>query len=148
MIWQAKLALCAVIGAAIGYLLWREHHLTRTLNARTAELATANATIETERANVRKANEATLRESKRQDQLAAERRANPIPPVIVYRKAPRVSATCPTSTVPGEAAQTNDAGTDAGDSGRDIGPALDDFATDAEANLIQCEELIRWAQER
>jgi hypothetical protein len=45
-----------------------------------------------------------------------------------------------------ETVEADDQPADAGD--RDIGPALDDFATDAEANLIQCEELQEWVRAR
>lgn len=136
----------AGIAAAFAFLIWREHRSTARANQLAAQNTVLKGTIEIERENLRKANEATQRESKRQDALETERRNNPLPPVIVYR-GPRVSTTCPGTAVIGEAAQADDTGENAGDSdaGIDISVKLDDFATDSESNLIQCEELIRWA---
>ncbi len=146
--WQLKAGVALAIAALIGYLVWREHSLTRKLAEVRVELRQANATLHAERENTRKANEAAQRHQRRADTLETDRRNNPLPAVWV-RKCPASVPETRAATVPGEAAQADDAGADAGDSQPvDIGPALDDFATDAEANLIQCEELIRWVESR
>jgi len=146
--WQIKAAAALAVAALIGYLMWREHSLTRKLAEVRVELSQANADLRAERDNTRKANEAAQRHQTRADGLEADRRNNPLPAVWV-RKCPASVPETRATAIPGEAAQADDTGADAGDRQPvDIGPALDDFATDAEANLIQCEELIRWVKER
>lgn len=140
--------LIVALALALAASIWWQDRTQKKLNATRVELSHAQATIEVERENTRKANEAAKRYQTRSDALEADRRNNPLPAVRVCRKAPSVPETRATA-VPGEAAQADHSGENAGDSDSiDIGPALDDFATDAEANLNQCEELIRWVQER
>ncbi len=130
--------------AAIGFLIWREHMAVQKAKRLTAENAQLTATIEAERENTRKAHEAAQRFQARSDALEADKRDNPLPAVRVCKSARVPQAG--TAAVVNEAAQTHDAPADEGD--RDIGPALDEFATDAEANLIQCQELQEWVRSR
>lgn len=139
----------AVLLALFVVVVWRNEGLTKKLNAANQRAWVAEQSLATERDNTRKANEAAKRHSDRADELEADRRDNPLPPVRVCKRPAASVPEAGAATVAGEAAQADDPRTDAGDSDSiDIGPALDDFATDAEKNLIQCEELIRWVGER
>lgn len=139
----------ALAGAAlaIGLLLWHDHHETHRANAAVARVSSVTAELAAVRDNQRKANEADQRNTTRQDDLQTAKAASPLPAVIVYRgvrQCPAVPQSTATA-VPNEAAQADDAGAHEDHSGGiDIGPPLDQFATDAESNLIQCEELQRW----
>lgn len=143
--WQIKLIAAALILAAIAGLLWHDHHQTDRANRLARENATLAESIEAERENTRKANESAKRYEARSAELEASRRSDPLPAVRVCRSTARVPEAEATA-VPHEAAEADNPPADEGD--RDIGPALDDFATDAEANLIQCQELQRWVDGR
>lgn len=144
---KIRLALYATVALLVAYLVWQNERLTKKVNVANQRAFVAEQTVEAERENTRKANEAAKRHSDRADALETDRRDNPLPPVRLCPR-PRVSQAGP-AAVTGEATQADHSGEDAGDSDSiDIGPALDDFATDAENNLIQCEELIRWVMER
>jgi hypothetical protein len=140
-----KFILIGLAVAALAGILAHNHYLSRKYQATKAELVQANATITAERENTRKANEAAQRFQARSDALEADKRDNPLPAVRVCRSAPRVPQ-AGTATVVNEAVETHDTPADEGD--RDIGPALDEFATDSEANLIQCQELQEWVRNR
>jgi hypothetical protein len=139
-----KLIGIGIVLATIAGIIAHDHWISRKYQATKAELVQANATITAERENTRKANEAAQRFQARSDALEADKRDNPLPAVRVCKSA-RVPKTG-TATVVNEAAQADNPPADEGD--RDIGPALDEFATDAEANLIQCQELQKWVQSR
>lgn len=147
--------LFAGLAAFIAFALWHDHHVSKLLKARTAELTQVRADAAAELENTRKANEADKRNTTRQDALQTDKVANPLPTVIVYRGV-RQCPTVPqggTAAVTDEAPKADDAGAHAGDSGGlnaevDIGPPLDQFATDAESNLIQCQELQSWVLSR
>jgi hypothetical protein len=139
-----KLIGIGIVLATIAGIIAHDHWISRKYQATKAELVQANATITAERENTRKANEAAQRFQARSDALEADKRDNPLPAVRVCKSA-RVPQTG-TATVVNEAAETHDAPADEGD--RDIGPALDEFATDSEANLIQCQELQEWVRAR
>lgn len=137
-----------IIAAALALAgaLYHDHLGWQKLKAARAELADATATIKAEREQRRKQDEATQRVDERKDKVAADRHDNPLPAVVVgVRRCPRMPSA---PVLVAQAAEANDAPADAGDSdtsaGTDIGPALDDFATDAEMNLAQCEELMRF----
>lgn len=137
------------IGAAvlvIGSVVWRHKYVVNELAEVRVEAAQAKAELIAERENTRKANEADARNQAAQDLLAADRRNDPLPAVRV-RKCPVLpQATAP--AVVDEAPEANDTRADEGNRDGDLGPELDDFATDAESNLIQCRELMRWVSER
>jgi hypothetical protein len=139
-----RLYLYGAIGLLFAGISLTAYIQTKRVGALKSELSTAEATIAAERENTRKADEAAKRHQARSDALEADRRNNPLPPVRVCKPAsvPKARA----ASVPDEATKTHDPPADEGD--RDIGPALDEFATDAEANLNQCEELMRWVNER
>jgi hypothetical protein len=139
-----RLYIYAAIALALGGLLWHDHHQTQRANRLAGELNQANANLKAERENTRKSNESAKRLQDKNDALETDRRNNPLPAVRVCKRA--VVPEARTTAVVDEAPQANDAPEDAGD--RDIGPALDDFATDAEANLNQCNELIEWVRNR
>jgi hypothetical protein len=144
---QAKLIAGALLLALIGGLITVQHFTQKRLNAAKAELRTVHATLEAERDNTRKANESAQRHQRRADALETDRRDNPLPAVRVCKSARVPEAR--SATVTHEAPQADHTAEDAGDSHSvDIGPELDSFATDAESNLIQCEELQRWIVER
>ena len=143
-----KLYIYAAIALAFAGLLARDHIVTKQRNAANARASVAEATLAAQIENTRKADEAAKRHETRADALEADRRDNPLPAVRVCRKPASVPQSG-TAAVAHEAAEANDAGAHESDrDGADIGPALDDFATDAEANLIQCEELQRWLRLR
>lgn len=142
-----RLYIYAAIALALAGLLWHDHYQTQRANREAKRANVAEATVIAERENTRKANEAAQRYQARADGLEADRRSNPLPAVIVGRVC-RSAARMPAAADPAsshEAVEGHDARADAEDSdaGRDIGPQLDDFATDAEENLIQCQELQR-----
>lgn len=138
--------LFAGLAAFIAFALWHDHHVSKLLKARTAELTQVRADAAAELENTRKAYEADKRNTTRQDALQTDKVANPLPAVIVYRGVRQ----CPvvpqsgTTAVTDEAPKADDAGAHADGDSRDLGPALDKFATDAESNLIQCQELQTW----
>lgn len=136
----------AVFMAMLGIVNWQKVRAEKRARVAETALELAHAEIEAERENTRRANEAAARFQKRADEVEADRRNDPLPAVRV-RKCPTVLPQAATTPVIGEAAQADDPGTDAPDRDGNIGPELDDFATDAQMNLIQCEELIRWATE-
>lgn len=136
----------AVLVVLLGLAFWQIDKQKERISKQRVEIKTLDNTLKAERENTRKANEAAKRYQTRYDDLEADRRNNPLPPVRV-RKCTSIVPQAGATAVPGEAAQADDTGADAGDS-YDIGPALDDFATDAHQNLIQCEELIKWVQDR
>lgn len=138
----------AVLVVLLGLAFWQIDRQKERISKQRVEIKSLDDTLKAERENTRKANEAAKRYQTRADALEADRRNNPLPPVRVCRSPSSVPKTAATA-VPGEAAQADNSGADAGDSdGRDIGPQLDQFATDAELNLIQCQELQRWVLER
>jgi hypothetical protein len=139
-----KFILIGLAVAALAGILAHNHYLSRKYQATKAELVQANATITAERENTRKANESAKRFQARSDALETDKRDNPLPPVRVCKstRVPQAGA----AAVVNEAVETHDPPADEGD--RDIGPALDEFATDAEANLIQCQELQEWVRNR
>lgn len=146
-----RLYISLIAAAALAGGVWYVIHLQSSNTRLTAELSTAQASLVAEQLNRRKADEADKRNTTRQDALQTDKVANPLPAVIVYRGV-RQCPTVPqggTSAKPDEAPKADDAGAHAGDSRGlnaevDIGPPLDQFATDAESNLIQCQELQTW----
>lgn len=144
--WKIGAGVIGILVILLGLSFWHSDRLKKRLDTAQDKLAVAESTLAAERDNRRKADEAAKRYQTRADALEADQRSNPLPAVRVCRSPSSMPKTAATA-VPGEAAQADNSGADAGDSYRDIGPALDDFATDAQANLNQCEELIRWAME-
>src|SRR5688572_19918477 len=122
-----RLYIYAAIALAFAGLIARDHFQTRKLNRVTAERNQAQANLTAERENTRKANEAEKRHQARADLLEADKRNTPLPAVRVCRSTPRVPTTG-TAAVTDEAVEAHNPPADEGD--RDIGPALDDFATD------------------
>jgi cytoskeletal protein RodZ len=133
----------AAIALFIGYLLWREHYLAGRVKALRESNAELVATIDTERANTRKANESAQRYASR---LAVSRGPRSPPPRIVCRipaQAPAAASTAASGT--DAAAATDDPGVSVE---ADLGPRIDVPFRACEENLIKLEELQRWVRER
>lgn len=140
------LALCVI---ALGIIVnkWRLDSLALKSEraAFQLQLSSKENVLKTERENRRKADERAKSYARKMADLDRARRDDPLPPVIVRScPADRVSAAGTTAATVVRAPEADDAKADEGN--RDIGPELDHFATDAESNLIQCQELQEWAQ--
>lgn len=127
----------AGIAALIGYLMWREHSLTRKLASVRVELNQVNATLEVERENRRKADESAKLYARRITQARGPRS----PPLRIMCKLP---ASVPQGTAPSgtdDAPAQDDAGVH---EEVDIGARLELPFRACEENLIKLEELQRF----
>jgi hypothetical protein len=151
--WQIKAIAAVAVAGLIGYLVWREHSLTRKLAEVRIERDQANANytaLRTAYDHERKiAKEASDAYQKDLADLRRARTDDPLPAVVCKR--PRASLPAASAAAPGSdaARPADDAGEDAWDRDeRDIGPQLDDFATACEANLSQLTRLQEWVRAR
>jgi hypothetical protein len=136
-----RLYLYAAAALLLGYLLWHERHLAHALADSKAANKQLAATIKTERENTRKANEAEKNVIAKLDALERDAREHPLPKLRCRAAVvPKAAGTA----ISGEAAQADDTGADAVDF--DPTPELDHFATDAEANVVQCTEAIKYLE--
>jgi cell division protein FtsB len=127
----------AAIALFLAYLIWHERHLAHVVRDQKAQLRTAEATLRTERANTERANAAEKAVVAKLDDLERRAREQPMPRLRCRAAIlPKAAGTA----VPGEAAQADDAGENAPDF--DPTPELDQYGTDAESNLIQCQGAI------
>ena len=111
-----------------------------------AAIANRDEVIRQERANRERADLVAAETRRELDDLQNARLTDPLPAVRLCPRTPArpVPAASQAATGTAEAVEAHDPPADEGN--RDIGPALDDFATDAEANLIQCQKLLEWVQ--
>lgn len=141
-----RLALYAAVALLVAYLIYREHSLTRKLSQVRAELIVSEASLETER----KARQHEIQIAKKaSDEYQAELdRIRSTPDLGPVRLCKRASV--PTATESGAAT-----GSDEGSARHveepdevDIGPQLNDFVEDCEANAAQLSSLQDWVMAR
>jgi hypothetical protein len=159
----------AGIALLIGYLVWREHSLTRKLATVRVELSQANANyaaLQAAQAHERKiATEASHDYERRLQALNDAKADTPVRSVRLCRNTPSVSST---ATTPGGTSSTNPGGLQEaagfhpgygsglqtgevdrwGDAGPDIGPLLYALADEANRAAAQCNALIKWSGSR
>jgi hypothetical protein len=127
----------AGVALLIGYLVWREHSLTRKLATVRVELSQANANLKAEQEDRRKANESAQRYAAR---IGQSRRPRSPPPKLLCR--------LPASVPKAAASGGTDAATAPDNLGEheevDIGPRIDVPFRACEENLIKLEELQRF----
>lgn len=132
------------VAAAIGFLLWRDHHQTTKLNVRTAEVRELTATLKLEREHRRRSDEASNRYQARIQELEAQRTADGFGAVRLCRRPViRVSPAAGGPDVPAVPDELEPAWRDI-EVGRDIGPELERFGYECEANAIRLDELQRF----
>jgi hypothetical protein len=150
-----KLVLGVAVLAVIGGLITLQHFTVKRLNAAKAELRTAHATLEAERAarahELKIAREASNDYQTRLAKLATDKAATPTRHVRLCRQTD--------SGVPATASATS--GTDSGtaaeqpgtsgpniEAGPDIGVELYALADEADQRAAQCNALIGWLRAR
>lgn len=139
--------LCVI---AIGIVVngWRNdsHALDGAIKEFKSVIESKDNLIATERDNRRKADERATNYAKRLNAVLLDARNDPLPPVRVRSCPPSagVPGASPGPAVVAGTPPADDTQENAGD--RDIGPELDAFATDAELNLVQCQELQEWVR--
>jgi len=153
--WQIKAIAAAAVLAIIGGILWHDHHVTKKLNAVSAELRQEKANyaaLQAAQAHERKiAHEASADFESRLKALDEARAATPVRSVRLCRPAnPSVSATAGAAngTDAGAAAEQPGAPGQATGISRDIGPDLYALADAADERAAQCNALIRWVRSR
>lgn len=132
-----RIYLYAAAALVIGGMYWRYTYVVHQRDA--AEILVTNlaATLEAERINTERANAAEKAVVAKLDDLERRAREQPLPRLRCHAAVvPQTHGTA----VPGEAAQADDTGADAPDF--DPTPELDQYGTDSEANLIQCQGAI------
>lgn len=124
-----------------GLAYWRYTYVSNARDEAEAALVTANATLTAERKNTERANAAEKAVVAQLDGLQRRAREQPLPRLRCRAASvPEAHGTA----VAGEAAQADDTGADAPDF--DPTPELDQYGTDSEANLIQCQGAIDFLQ--
>jgi hypothetical protein len=152
---QWKLILAGVVLAALGGLLWHDHHQTARANRLAKELSQAEANYEAlqkAQAHERKiASEASTDYENRLQALQDARSATPTRSVRLCKQSNTGVSTTPdaaSGTAAGTAAeQPAEAGSDL-EVSRDIGPELYAQADENDQRAAQCNALIRWVRSR
>lgn len=141
-----KLYVYAAVALFIAGLLWKDHITTKKLNAARAENSQLTATLDIER-KAREHERAIAKKASddyqaRLDSISA---APDLGPVRLCKR-PRVPAATEAAAAAGtdESAARHVQEQDA----PDIGPALNDFVEDCEANAAQLEALQGWIESR
>lgn len=137
-----RIYLYAAAALVIGGLYWRYTYVVHQRDAAEILVTNLTATLEAERVNTERANAAEKAVVAKLDDLERRAREQPLPRLRCH--AASVSKASGTA-VAGEAAQADNAGADAADF--DPTPELDQYGTDSEANLIQCQGAIDLLQE-
>jgi hypothetical protein len=143
---MTRIYIYAAIALAFGGLLLRDHIKTKQLNAARAENTQLTATLETER-KAREHERAIAKKASDdyQARLDAISAAPDLGPVRLCKR-PRVPAATEAGATSGadEAATRHVEEPDA----QDIGPQLNDFVKDCEANAAQLQALQGWIESR
>lgn len=138
--------LYAAAAALIGYLLWREHSLSRKLTASRYEVSVLQETLTVEReARAHEQKIAKEASDGYQKELARIRTADDLGPVRLCKRA-QVPKAAPSAATPGPDAASP--GHVEEPDALDIGPALSDFVEDCEANAAQLNSLQSWILSR
>lgn len=158
-----RLYLYAGIALAFAALFIHDRWTAKRYEHQKAVSATLTATINAERDNLKKANEASERYAISLENLKAARELTPVRSVRLCRNAPvREAGTAPGTDAQGDARHPQEAGFHPGygsgihtgqvdrwgDAGPDIGPALYGLADEKDQQLAMCAELQDWVRNR
>ena len=143
-----RIYIALAIAAALGGILWHDHHVTKMLKASRVETAQANATIE----QLRKSREIEQADRKRNDEteiahLAELERLRAEPPITgVYCRTsrPKLPAQSGTAAVTNDPTTGRQQSETESDPGRDVSEGLDEYATNCAVTAKTLVDLQAW----